>query len=187
MTNLPRRTFVAGIATGAGAFWLGIDWHTIRRIGEKAAAVDSATGYRVLSQPDAEVLDAIASQIVPTDDTPGALEARVVAFMDQSLATFAAEQRPIFTRGLATLGTQVRARFPNAASFASLDGSTQVEMMYVLERLDPEFFETVRVATIVGMFADPSYGGNFDKSGWKVIGFEDQFYWQAPFGDYDRE
>jgi hypothetical protein len=30
-----------------------------------------------------------------------------------------------------------------------------------------EFFETVRVHTIVGFFANPEYGGNRDQIGWK--------------------
>ena len=40
--------------------------------------------------------------------------------------------------------------------------------------------------TISGMFADPKYGGNANKSGWKVLGFDDHFSWAAPFGWYDR-
>ena len=31
------------------------------------------------------------------------------------------------------------------------------------------------------------YGGNRDKVGWKLIGFEDRFHWNAPFGHYDAE
>jgi hypothetical protein len=37
------------------------------------------------------------------------------------------------------------------------------------------------------MFANPEYGGNFQKTGWKLIGFTDQFSWAAPFGWYDRD
>ena len=42
-------------------------------------------------------------------------------------------------------------------------------------------------ATAAGMFANPEYGGNRDKIGWKLIGFDDRFFWQAPFGYYDRD
>lgn len=35
----------------------------------------------------------------------------------------------------------------------------------------PIFFETVRVHTIVGFLADPSYGGNRDYAGWRVAGY----------------
>ena len=34
-----------------------------------------------------------------------------------------------------------------------------------------EFFETLRVHTIIGFLADPSYGGNKNFTGWKVIGY----------------
>ena len=30
-------------------------------------------------------------------------------------------------------------------------------------------------------------GGNYDKVGWKLIGFKDDFYFKPPFGYYDRE
>ena len=30
------------------------------------------------------------------------------------------------------------------------------------------------------------YGGNANKSGWKLVGFDDKFSWAAPFGWYDR-
>lgn len=34
-----------------------------------------------------------------------------------------------------------------------------------------DFFDRVRTDTIEGMFADPSYGGNRDLSGWSLIGY----------------
>jgi gluconate 2-dehydrogenase gamma chain len=33
------------------------------------------------------------------------------------------------------------------------------------------FFETLLANTIEGYFADPAYGGNRDKAGWRMIGF----------------
>jgi len=43
----------------------------------------------------------------------------------------------------------------------------------------------LRGATVTGMFANPEYGGNANKAGWKLIGFDDRFSWAAPFGWYD--
>jgi hypothetical protein len=37
------------------------------------------------------------------------------------------------------------------------------------------------------MFASPSYGGNRNLVGWKLLGFDDRFAWQPPFGYYDRD
>ena len=47
------------------------------------------------------------------------------------------------------------------------------------------FFLTVREHTLTGMFASPKHGGNFNKAGWKLIGFEDTLNFKAPFGYYD--
>jgi hypothetical protein len=49
------------------------------------------------------------------------------------------------------------------------------------------FFGQTRFATIVGMFGNPSYGGNLDQAGWKLIGFEAHGIYQPPFGWYDAE
>jgi hypothetical protein len=37
------------------------------------------------------------------------------------------------------------------------------------------------------MFSNPSYGGNRDEVGWKLIGFEAPHPWQPPFGYYDAD
>jgi hypothetical protein len=37
------------------------------------------------------------------------------------------------------------------------------------------------------MFTLPTYGGNRDGVGWKLIGFEDRHTFQPPFGYYDRD
>jgi len=55
-----------------------------------------------------------------------------------------------------------------------------------LEKDKHPFFDALRGATIAGMFANPEYGGNHDKAGWKLIGFDDRFSWAEPFGWYDR-
>ena len=39
--------------------------------------------------------------------------------------------------------------------------------------------------TILGMFSSPKYGGNFEGSGWKMMGFEDRHAFTPPFGFYD--
>ena len=48
-----------------------------------------------------------------------------------------------------------------------------------------DFFEIVRRDTILGFFSHQQYGGNRDRIGWKLIGFEDAAVFQPPFGYYD--
>ena len=49
------------------------------------------------------------------------------------------------------------------------------------------FFTTVRDHTVTGMFASPKHGGNYNKAGWKMIGFEDTLNFKPPFGYYDKD
>jgi hypothetical protein len=125
----------------------------------------------------------LSPQIIPTDDTPGAREARVVYFIDKSLATWARDQRPPFRRAVAEL--RKRARVHGAASFAALTEAQQHGVIAALEKDRHQAFQTMRGATIAGMLSNPEYGGNHEKSGWKLIGFNDQFSWAPPFGWYD--
>jgi len=39
----------------------------------------------------------------------------------------------------------------------------------------------------MGTLAASQYGGNFSGEGWKLIGFEDQHVFTAPFGYYDKD
>jgi gluconate 2-dehydrogenase gamma chain len=47
------------------------------------------------------------------------------------------------------------------------------------------FFETTRMLTVLGMFSSPRYGGNYQGSGWQLMGFVDQHAFTPPFGYYD--
>ena len=46
------------------------------------------------------------------------------------------------------------------------------QRVIVLHRMqDTDFFDILRQHTMEGVFADPIYGGNDNKIGWKIIGF----------------
>ena len=70
--------------------------------------------------------------------------------------------------------------------YAALDPLDQHAILVQFERSNPDAFGGFRALTMMGMFSNPSYGGNYQKSGWKMIGFEDRFAWSPPFGYYDR-
>jgi gluconate 2-dehydrogenase gamma chain len=132
-------------------------------------------------------LDAITSTIVPTDDTPGAREARVVRFMDRSLATWAKDQKPQVEAALKALGDFLAARRNGSRLFASVPVAEREKLLQEFEQAHGgEFNGGFWFPTMAGMFANPSYGGNANKAGWKLMGFTDQFSWAAPFGYYDR-
>jgi gluconate 2-dehydrogenase gamma chain len=184
-----RRRFLAFAAGGAAAVWLGARWQDLQASARYAAraGLDSALALQALTPAQADTLDALAAQIIPSDDTPGAREAQVVRFIDRALATFASEQQALFDQGLARLEESVTMAYPGERSFARLDSDRQVALIRQLEAAQPEFFEALRAATITGLLAHPEYGGNAGKVGWTLIGFQDRFAWQPPFGYYDGE
>ena len=186
--EIARRQFLRLSANAVTGVWLAA------AAGELASSAllscappGHAIAWRTFSEPDAAVVDAIAALIIPTDDTPGAREAGVVQFIDRSLDTFAREQRTLFANGLSDLSKRVEAAHPGVDSFVKLDAARQAALLQDLESSKSEFFTAMLAATAAGMFANPEYGGNRDKLGWKLIGFDDRYFWQQPFGYYDRD
>ena len=173
---LSRRQFVGTMAATLAATWIA-----------GPASPGFAAAGRVLAPGQLRDLDAIAALILPSDDLPGAREAHVVDFIDRALASFAADQRPLFDAGLSDLGARVARRHPLGGSFADLPEADAVALLRELEAERSDFFEAARVATISGFLANPEYGGNAGKAGWRAIGFDDRFVWAEPFGWYDGE
>jgi gluconate 2-dehydrogenase gamma chain len=183
-----RRAFLGASCAALASAWLAADPAKLRVSLAHAARARSnpaADAFQVFTPEQAGDVEAIAAQIVPTDDLPGAREAGALYFIDHSLATWAAEQRAPFLRGLEKLNQEVRRRRPEAARFAALSSDTQVELLRAVE--PTPFFQMARFFTIAGTFANGSWGGNHDKVGWRILGFEDRFAWEPPFGDYDAE
>ena len=138
-----------------------------------------------LTAAEAADVEAVAAQIIPTDDSPGAREAGVVRFIDRALGSFLSQLSGDYREQLAGFQAGYRQHYPAAASFASLTPEQQIEH---LKRIDQTpFFTTTRLLTLLGMFSLPAYGGNRDDVGWKLIGFEDRHVFNPPFGYYDRD
>jgi gluconate 2-dehydrogenase gamma chain len=169
-----------------GGLWLVADDR------ERLAALDharhqaSARQQKLLffSPEQSAEIDAVASRIIPTDDMPGAHEAGVVYFIDKSLTTFAKNQQPVLTEGLKKLAGDVSTKFPGQSRFSALTASQQDDVLKSIEQTP--FFGTMRFATIAGMFSLPSYGGNRNFAGWKLLGQDTAMDFKPPFGWYDN-
>lgn len=177
-----RRAFLALSGSTFAAMFLAGDAEEIRAAlayARAAAAASPTPKWEYLSVEQAADVIAITSQIIPSDgEGPGAREAGVVYFVDRGLATWAADQREPFTKGLDELNAKAEKRF------ARLSTEEQTRLLRASEKTP--FFQMMRTTAIAGFLSDPSLGGNRNKAGWKHIGFDDQFQWQPPFGDYDR-
>lgn len=184
--SLGRRAFLTASCTAIASAWLAADPQQLRASlahARNARAAVPPPPWEFLTPDQAADVDAIAAQIIPTDDLPGAREAGVVHFLDHSLATWGKDQRDPFASGLDELNREAQQRWRGAGRFATLAPARQIELLRATEKTP--FFQMMRFVTIAGTFANPSWGGNRDHIGWRILGFEDRFVWQPPFGDYD--
>jgi gluconate 2-dehydrogenase gamma chain len=150
-------------------------------------AVQSPTPppFQTLDPTMAAELDAITSQIIPSTDGPGAHEAGVIYFIDRALSTFDADLRESYHAGLAEVQRKRQEMFPASASIATLTSEQQIQLIHAIESAD--FFELLRTHTLYGFLGNPSYGGNRERVGWKLIGFENRMSYHPPFGFYDED
>ena len=144
---------------------------------------------------------AVSQLIPADELGPGAREAGVTYFIDQQLfggyGSMARKytqgpwpegtpqqgyQSPLTPAGVYRAGirdTNTYCRKILGKSFDALDGAQQQEVLRGLDNGTIEldqvrsrfFFDMLLNDTIAGFFADPVYGGNRDKAGWKLVGF----------------
>jgi gluconate 2-dehydrogenase gamma chain len=182
-----RRSFLGSGGGWLAGAWIAAQWPAIKATAHEAAeaaAQPGDTALKALSAGDAADVDAIAAQIVPSGDTPGAREAHAMVFIDRALSSFFAAQADGFRQGLAEFQAKCRASHPQE-TFAAL--SPQEQLGFLKTQDQSPFFGSVRGLTLLGMFAAPKYGGNYQGAGWKLMGFEDRHAFTPPFGYYDRD
>ena len=169
-----------------GAAWLLADEKAVDEALAHAAhqVTQAQPALLVFTREEAAEIEAFASRIIPTDDTPGAREAGVVYFIDKGFATWAKNDLPACREGLAKLPKDVGAKFRGQTKLSALTPAQQDEVLRSIERTP--FFGMIRFGTLAGMFSLPTHGGNKDFIGWKLVGQQDAMEFKAPFGWYDQ-
>lgn len=177
--EISRRLFLKGSGSLAGATVLRGLLPGIAAAAQAAcSARDAGEPYKVLTAAEAEALDAITARIVPTTATPGAREAGVVRFIDNAMDGFMAGQLGYLRDGLAGFLEPLDGEF-SALPEDEQDG-------YLAARDETPFFGFVSMLTLFGMFSMPSYGGNRDHAGTRLVGLTPGQHSHAPpFGYYD--
>lgn len=178
-----RRAFLKLGAQLLGGAYLTTHMSAIMAAAREASELAPDAPWQVLSVPQARSLAAMADQIYPPDDSPGAAEIGAVRFMDVALGGFMAGALPLVQAGLAGLDQQVVRPNGQGAGFADLEFDQQTLALQAIET--GPFFATVHFLTLAGVFALPEYGGNKNAEGWRQIGFERRHVWHPPFGYYD--
>ena len=125
-----RREFLETGAYGLGATWLATQLPAIEAAARHAReAFERGQAFETLTAEEARELEAIAAQIIPTDDTPGAREAGVIYFIDRALGTFQSATLPVVREGIGDLQTRVREGSPGTSSFSELSDTRQIELL----------------------------------------------------------
>lgn len=183
-----RREFLTNAAVGAGAL-AGAGFlpeAQAQNQAEHKATGASATSHMAgegrgafFNAENAAAVAAITERIMPgAPGKAGARDTDVLNYIDLALAGAYADLQDFYRRGLAALDAHCRKRYKQP--FVQLGATEQDEVLTALDDgkaaeftwpTAREFFNTVRIHTIEGMFADPIYGGNRNFAGWRLVGF----------------
>lgn len=189
MSDLSDRRAFLRAAAAASVTWAAADLLQIDEafaVAAQQSVGKAATLAAALTPEQTQVVAALAERILPSiDGRPGAKEAGAIFFIDRALATFNAAQRPVYVEGVTDLNRRAQAKAPGVGGFAALTASQQDEVIHEIEATP--FFQGARFDTIVGTLALPIWGGNRNYEGWRLLGFDHQMSFQAPFGYYDAE
>lgn len=134
------------------------------------------TGHRSFSNAEWAVLLAACDRALPRDQDPGALDAGVPEYIDRMMQTPELyEMRGDLTNGLQLLDGRSRAE--HGKGFAEIPAEQQDALLKAFRTQptsSPEghFFELLMVFVLEGFLGDPSYGGNKDRVGWQLVGFD---------------
>src|SRR6185295_18688782 len=140
--EISRRIFLIRSCAGVSAACLAARWPEVLAAGQhvrEAAKSEREVEFEFFTAEQALEIEAIAAQIIPTDDTPGAREARVIYFIDRAFVTFDKDKQPHYEKGLAAL----RAKAKN--KFSGLSSARQTKLLKGIQLTG--FFQQVRTHT----------------------------------------
>lgn len=131
-----------------------------------------------LNPYEARTAAAIFERMFPADENgPGAIEIGVVTYLDRALAGAYRDKSDTYRVGLATLDQIARQRYEQPFADCSMEQQdgllAEMEQGQLPDFRSPsqrDFFQMLRLHLQEGLFADPAYGGNRDKQGWRFLG-----------------
>jgi gluconate 2-dehydrogenase gamma chain len=172
--RLSRRTFLQHLTfLGGGVVLLGGCQRPENGPSTKASPATPLKGG--LTERQMTTLAAACERVLPRDEDPGAVDANVPEYVVRQLKTpEMANIRSGFIKGLDVLERRSQGRFKVA--FFEAPADQQDALLRDFKNMNPasgeaRFYELLVVLTLEGFLGDPSYGGNKDYVGWKLVGF----------------
>src|SRR5271170_5310693 len=123
-----RRSFLINSVGGLNAAWVAAHYHDILAAQEYASKGGQPPKLTVFTAEQAMEVEAMADQIIPTDSTPGAREARCLYFIDRALSTFDKAKQPAYVQGLQDLQAKCHQLYPDAGKFSALTPPQQIKV-----------------------------------------------------------
>jgi gluconate 2-dehydrogenase gamma chain len=166
-----RREFVR-IITGGTATVL-ISFNT--------ACKNKISQWRYLTEEEIALLDAIAEQIIPSDDFPGGKWANVSNYIDKQLVSYYRKHQTAYREGLANFQrtvVQMNVKKFEELSFADQTGllknmeTGELSGDYWKEHPSNIFFEMMRQHCLQGFYGSPLHGGNREYISYRMLGLD---------------
>jgi gluconate 2-dehydrogenase gamma chain len=133
------------------------------------------TSHLTFTNDEWATLSAVVDRMLPRDDDPGALDAKVPEYIDRMLQSEAmAQTKQNFVPGLGAIERRAQRMFQKP--FATCTAAQQDELIAIFKNSpdksgEARWYEILVVLVMEGFLGDPSYGGNQGEVGWKLVGF----------------
>jgi gluconate 2-dehydrogenase gamma chain len=177
--ELSRRSFIQRVSFFGGSMVLlgscSREPATAKK-SEQAIAPPLTSSHVTFTDAEYEAMAAACERIFPRDEDVGAADLGVPGYVDRALSDQRMSHvKDDFVRGLEAL--MRRAQSQHGQPFQKLSADLQDSLITSFKNSprnsgEAHFYELLVVLTMEGALSDPSYGGNKDRKGWALIGFE---------------
>jgi gluconate 2-dehydrogenase gamma chain len=166
-----RREFVKLLSGGTAAILISFNTGCKNKISQ----------WRYLNEEEILLLDAIAEQIIPTDDFPGGKWANVSNFIDKQLSTYYRLHQPVYREGLSAFQKTVvkmsnkkfeELSFTDQTSILEKMQSSKLTGEYWTDHPPGNFFELLRQHCLQGFYGSPVHGGNREYVSYRMLGLD---------------
>ncbi len=172
-TKLTRRRFIALSVLGTGGMCL-----------LSRCSNPPISSWKFITKQESVLLDALAEQIIPTDEWPGGRDSGVTRFIDQQLKGPYTRFQETYRKGLMAIQETSKNKFQKR--FEELPFVEQTRFLETMEGgkmegelwaegFDRQFFKLIRDHSMQGFYGSPRHGGNKNYVSYKMIGLDYPF------------
>jgi gluconate 2-dehydrogenase gamma chain len=183
--NLSRRRFLRNAAFAGGGVYL-VEWGWACKSEPHPAAPAPApapvavtpqtSSHQTFTDAEFITLTAAIDRLLPKDADPGGVEAGVPSYFDRAFTNpDLRRMRDDFIAGLAALDRA--SQRDHQLPFSKATAEAQDALLRRFASMPPasgeaHFYETLITFALEGFLGDPVYGGNQQRCGWALVGFD---------------